>query len=265
MFWNKSKITDDELDALGDAIELTKAQKFKKEAVSIFWIIFLVLGFRSVFFEPFKIPSGSMIPTLMIGDFILVNKMAYGFKVPFSDWFSDPVYITGPDTPKRGDVIVFKYPKDPDINYIKRVVALPGDTIQVIDKVLYINDEAIPTEDFDGTQIMEDMDEKFQNINFRFFKNKTGEHTHITQIHEDNMFTANFSKVTVPEGHYFAMGDNRDFSSDSRAWGFVPFENIKGKALLVWFSLSLPFTYEDTYNFRPWRIGTMIDSAPGLD
>lgn len=256
MFWKKKKIEDN---------TMTKKEKFKKEAKSIFWIIFLVLGFRSVFFEPFKIPSGSMIPTLLIGDFILVNKFSYGFKVPFSDWFTDPTYITGPGKPLRGDVIVFKYPKDHDLNYIKRVVGLPGDTVEVVDKVLYVNDVAISSEVFDGTKIMEDMDEKYKRFNFKFFKTKTGEHTHIAQIHEDNVFTANFPKIKIPEGHYFAMGDNRDFSADSRSWGFVPFENIKGRALLVWFSLSLPFSAEESFQFRPWRIGNIIDDAPGLD
>jgi signal peptidase I len=148
MFWKKKVVTE-------EVEQLSRKEKFKKEAKSIFWIIFLVLGFRSVFFEPFKIPSGSMIPTLLIGDFILVNKFSYGFKVPFSDWFTDPVYITGPGKPERGDVIVFKYPKDENLNYIKRVVGLPGDTVQVIDKVVYINNEPIPYESFDGTKIME--------------------------------------------------------------------------------------------------------------
>lgn len=120
---------------------LSKKGKFVKELKSFVLIILSVLIFRSVLFEPFKIPSGSMIPTLLIGDFILVNKFAYGFKVPFSDWFSDPIYITGPQQPDRGDVIVFKYPKDTNLNYIKRVVGLPGDTIEVIDKVVYINNK----------------------------------------------------------------------------------------------------------------------------
>ena len=98
---------------------LSKKQKFIKEFKSITLIIVSVLAFRSTFFEPFKIPSGSMIPTLLIGDFILVNKFSYGFKVPFSDWFSDPTYISGPGKPERGDVIVFKYPENTDLNYIK--------------------------------------------------------------------------------------------------------------------------------------------------
>lgn len=262
----------EELADVQEVSENTKTKKkkkdWKKEFKSMALIVVVVLGFRSVFFEPFKIPSGSMIPTLLIGDFILVNKFAYGLKVPFSDWYSDPIYITGPDKPKRGDVIVFKYPRDPDLNYIKRVVALPGEWVQGIDKVIYVNDEPIKMEEFDGSEIMKDMDDKFQSFNFKFFKTQTGEHTHIAQIHEDNVFSANFRKQQVPEGHYFVMGDNRDFSSDSRVWGFVPFENIKGKALLVWFSMSVPMPWsepDDSFMFRPWRIGTMIDSAPGLE
>src|SRR6187399_2353651 len=104
---------------------------YVKEFRNIFFIVLIILIFRSVLFEPFKIPSGSIIPTLLVGVFILVNKTSYGFKVPFSDWFSDPVYLSGPSAPKRGDIIVFKFPKDTSINYIKRVVGVPGDRVQV--------------------------------------------------------------------------------------------------------------------------------------
>ena len=246
---------------------LTRKEKFFKEAKSLSLIVVLVLGFRSVFFEPFKIPSGSMIPTLLIGDFILVNKFSYGFKVPFSDWFTDPVYITGPDRPKRGDVIVFKYPKDHSFNYIKRVIGLPGDTVEVVDKRVYVNGEPIKAVKFDGKEIMADMDESYKRYDFSFFKSQTGDHTHAVQIHDDNAFMSHHPRLKVPKNSYFVMGDNRDFSSDSRAWGFVPFENIKGKALLVWFSFSFPAPWsptEENWAFRPWRIGTMIDDAPGL-
>jgi len=236
--------------------------KWIKETKSMILIVVAVLGFRSMFFEPFKIPSGSMIPTLLIGDFILVNKFSYGFKVPFSDWFSDPVYITGPDTPKRGDVIVFKYPQDTSLNYIKRVVGLPGDTVQVIDKVVYVNDEPLKMEEISGKDYMEDMDEKFKNFNFKFFKTITGEHTHTTQVDEDNFYNMSFAKLEVPKGHYFVMGDNRDFSADSRSWGFVPFGHIKGKAILIWFSTNIPWPWSDddtdVFTFRPWRIGNLI-------
>lgn len=233
-----------------------------KELRSIAFIIIGVLAFRSTFFEPFKIPSGSMIPTLMIGDFILVNKFSYGFKVPFSDWFSDPIYLTKPQNPKRGDVVVFKYPRDTSLNYIKRVIGLPGDTVQVIDKVVYVNDIEITTKEIAGSEIMEDMDEKFKQYNFQFYQTQTGEHSHVTQTDSDNVYMANFSQVVVPKGHFFVMGDNRDFSSDSRIWNFVPFENIKGSAKLVWFSLSFPWPWsddEETFKFRPWRIGTVIE------
>lgn len=236
-------------------------KKITREIVSIFLIIVSVLAFRSTFFEPFKIPSGSMIPTLLIGDFILVNKFSYGFKVPFSDWFSDPVYMTGPDKPKRGDVIVFKYPKDTSLNYIKRVVGLPGDTVEVRDKVVYINDKPLEMKEIDGKEIMEDMDEKFKIYNFKFFETITGKAKHISQHNMDALYSSDYYKTEIPKGHYFVMGDNRDFSADSRRWGFVPFSYIKGKAVMVWFSLNFkwPFTEsDDTFSFRPWRIGNSI-------
>ena len=258
-------MSDDQLERElyeNESVETSSTKKFFKEFKSIVLIVVTVLAFRSTFFEPFKIPSGSMIPTLLIGDFILVNKFAYGFKVPFSDWFSDPIYLTGPEKPERGDVIVFKYPKNPDLNYIKRVVGLPGDTVQIIDKVVYINDQPINVEAIDGGEIMEDMDDKFKRFNFKFFKTQTGEHEHVTQVDEDNIYMANFNKIQVPEDKYFVMGDNRDFSADSRIWKFVPFENIKGEAIMVWFSLSFPWPWsngDETFKFRPWRIGTLIE------
>ncbi|MBF0311817.1 MAG: signal peptidase I [Oligoflexia bacterium] len=237
---------------------LTTKQKIIREVKTISIIIVLVFVFRSICFEPFKIPSGSMIPTLMIGDFILVNKMAYGWKVPFSDMFSDPIYISGSKAPKRGDVIVFKYPKDPSINYIKRVIGLPGDIVEMKDKVVYINDKPISAESIDGKKYMDDMDDKFKDRNLKFFKSKTGEHAHTYQIDADDFFKSDFDKIEVPRDHYFVMGDNRDASADSRVWGFVPFNNIKGNAVLVWFSMIFPFG-ENDFKFRPWRIGQSID------
>lgn len=234
---------------------------YKSKFVEYFLIFLLVFSFRSVFFEPFKIPSGSMIPTLLIGDFILVNKFSYGFKVPFSDMYGDPVYLTNPSLPERGDVVVFKYPKDPSINYIKRVIGLPGDVIEIVDKVVYVNNQPIEMEAVDGAKIMEDMDEKYKENNLKFFKTKTGNHEHIVQIDDDNFYLSEFPRFKVPEGKFFVMGDNRDFSADSRVWGFVPFGHIKGKAILVWFSLDFPWPWEDDKPFvmRPWRIGNLIN------
>ncbi len=244
-------------------VVLTKKEKFKKEAKSISIIVVTVLIFRSVFFEPFRIPSGSMIPTLMIGDFILVNKFAYGFKVPFTDISlfgidSDPIYLFGQSTPKRGDVVVFKYPSDPSINYIKRVVGLPGDSIEIREKRVFINDAPIDQKEIDGQEIMSDMDEKFKNYNLKFYEAKTGEHSHNIQQDIDNYYKTDYEKRVIPEGKYFVMGDNRDFSYDSRFWGYVDHKLIKGEAILVWFSLIFPFG-EDSFKFRPWRIGTIIN------
>lgn len=242
---------------------LTKKQKIINEVKSITLIILSVLIFRSVFFEPFRIPSGSMIPTLMIGDFILVNKFAYGFKVPFSDFVLgdksfNPIYLFGKSEPKRGDVVVFKYPKDLSINYIKRVVGLPGDTLEIRNKIVYINDVPIEAKEFDGKEIMSDMDEKFKGYNLKFYKAKTGDHEHVIQQDNDNYYKVDFEKITIPSGNYFVMGDNRDFSYDGRYWGFVSHELIKGRAMFVWFSFILPFS-ENPVKFRPWRIGTAIN------
>jgi signal peptidase I len=251
--------------SLADSEKLTKKQKIIKEIKSIFLIILAVFTFRSVFFEPFRIPSGSMIPTLMIGDFILVNKLAYGLKVPFSDItipFTDisfdPIYITSPGEPKRGDVIVFKYPKDKSINYIKRVIGLPGDTVEIRNKIIYINGKPIEAGEFPGQKIMEDMDDKFKVYNLKFFKTTTGKHEHIIQQDNDNYFQVNLDKKTIPKNQYFVMGDNRDFSYDSRYWGTVPHEYVKGRAIFVWFSMIFPFG-EDKFKFRPWRIGKSIN------
>lgn len=241
---------------------LSKKEKIVKEIKSISLILLLVLVFRSSFFEPFRIPSGSMIPTLMIGDFILVNKFSYGMKVPFTDMnlFGknfDPIFLFGKSDPKRGDVVVFKYPKDMSINYIKRVVGVPGDTIEIRNKVVYINDVAIETTEFDGKEIMEDMDDKFKNHNLKFYKAKTGDAEHVLQMDNDNYFKVDYDKRVIPPEQFFVMGDNRDFSYDSRFWGFVPRRVIKGRALFVWFSMILPFD-ENPFKIRPHRIGTGI-------
>ncbi len=238
-------------------------KKWVREIISIFWIVFAVFAFRSSFFEPFRIPSGSMVPSLMIGDFILVNKFSYGFKVPYSDlsilginW--DPIYLFGKKHPKRGDVIVFKYPQDPSLNYIKRLIGLPGDEIQLIDKVVYVNGRPFERTQIDGTEIMADMDDKFKDYHLNFYQTKTGTHNHVIQTTNGMGHRDNISSIVVPPDHFFVMGDNRDFSADSRFWGFVPFKNVRGKALFVWFSAIFGLD-KDKGKFRYHRIGTGID------
>ncbi len=238
-------------------------KKIIKEVRSIIILVIVVFSLRSMFFEPFRIPTGSMIPTFMIGDFILVNKFAYGLKLPFSEMFTNPIFITASQEPKRGDIIVFKYPGNPDINYIKRLIGIPGDEIEIIDKVVYINDRPLIAIKFDGSEIMQDMDDKFKPYDLEFFKSETGNHKHIIQqvagVYENQ--GSNVPKFVVPPNKYFAMGDNRDFSADSRFWGFVPAENIKGRAMLVWFSFAFPdeTTAGSTFKLRWNRIGKMVD------
>lgn len=235
-----------------------------KDSLLLIAVIFAVIVFRSSFYEPFRIPSGSMIPTLMIGDFILVNKFAYGLKVPFSDLTIgesinlNPIYIFGKSNPKRGDVVVFKFPNNPNANYIKRVIGLPGDTLEMKNKVVYVNGRAITSEVISGKEIMDDMDDKFKGYNYKFLKTKTGDHEHIVQIDQDNYYKLDFQKTTIPPGKFFMMGDNRDNSYDSRGWGFVSHELIKGRAELIWFSMNLPIG-DSHFKFRPWRIFKKIN------
>lgn len=242
----------------------SRYKKIVKETKSIFLIILSVLVFRSMFFEPFRIPSGSMIPTLMIGDFILVNKFSYGLKIPFSDLALsgklnyNPIYIFGKSDPKRGDVVVFKFPNDPTVNYIKRVVGLPGDTLEIKNKIVYINGSPIIEKLFDGKEIMQDMDDHFKGYNLKFYELKTGEHTHHIQINPENFYKVDHPLTKIPAGKFFMMGDNRDYSYDSRFWGLVSHEQIKGKAFLIWFSLIFPFGDNST-KFRPGRIGIAIN------
>jgi signal peptidase I len=184
--------------------------------------------------------------------------------LPFSEWFEKPVYLTTPSHPKRGDVIVFKYPQDTSFNYIKRVVGIPGDRIQIIDKKVYVNDEQLDIEQIDGSVFMEDMDDKYAHKNFEFFRATLEERTYVYQIDPNNYYMSHTSLKVVPKDHFYEMGDNRDLSSDSRGWGYVPFHHIKGRAFMVWFSWSFPWPWQgpsetdETWKFRPWRIGDII-------
>jgi signal peptidase I len=179
--------------------------------------------------------------------------MAVGEKINLN-----PIYLTGQSNPERGDVVVFKYPKEPSINYIKRVIGLPGDTLEIKNRVVYINDRPISSTEIDGKVIMDDMDDKFRGYNLKFFKTETGKHTHLVQFDHDNVYKVDHQKTIIPPGKFFMMGDNRDFSYDSRYWGFVSKEQIRGKALMIWFSFIFPFG-ENRMRFRPNRIGSAIN------
>ena len=205
---------------------------------SFFPVIGLVLLLRSFLVEPFRIPSGSMIPTLLIGDFILVNKFAFGLRDPV---LHHKFWQNG--EPQHGDVVVFRWPVDQTKDFIKRIVGLPGDRITYRSKTLYINGEAAKLE---GNGVF---DTPAGSI-YRFTENLAGvEHTII--VNPDR--SSDDFEFTVPEGQYFAMGDNRDGSLDSRGWGTVPEKNLVGRAFLIWMSWDAENT---TINFS--RIGKRI-------
>ncbi len=212
-------------------------------SVSFFPVILIVFLLRSFLVEPFKIPSSSMVPTLLVGDFILVNKFTYGVRLPV---VNRKVIDLG--SPQRGDVMVFRYPEDPSLDYIKRVVGLPGDKIEYRGKRLTINGTPVPVRQIDDYLSRERM--QFS----RRYIETLGRVEHEILLDEDAPalmaparpfpFSSNCNyntsglTCTVPPGHYFMMGDNRDNSSDSRVWGFVPDENIVGKAFFIWLNLN---------------------------
>ena len=210
-------------------------------ARAFFPVIVVVFLIRSFWVEPFKIPSGSMKPTLLVGDFILVNKYTYGIRLPV---LNRKVIEVGPV--RRGDVVVFRYPADASVDYIKRVVGLPGDKVAYRGKRLTINGEAVVVQ---GTGFYTDAELNF--LRLPTFLEKLGEKNHQMMIvpaqppvdlaqvrqfaHRGNCeYNDDGFGCTVPAGHYFMMGDNRDQSSDSRYWGFVPDDHVKGRAFLVW-------------------------------
>ena len=245
-------------------------QGFVESLVSLAFALLVVFMIRSSVFESFKIPSGSMIPTLAIGDYIFVNKFAYGVKIPFTDSLLDsPIYVFHRDPPKRGDVIVFRFPKDESIYFIKRVIGLPGDSIEVRDKVLYINGNPVPRDPMSTAQqgeivaggVLNDPQYTVTNPDFFIEHLERADHSrvdHMMVLDKNNSMGRNFGPVTVPADSLFCMGDNRDVSNDSRYWGFVPMRNVAGRATFVWFSFWMVSLSDMQVYFHPARIGTAI-------
>ena len=213
--------------------------------------VLLAFVIRSFLIEPYKIPSKSMVPTLLVGDHIFVNKFIYGLRIP-----GTKKWLCKFNEPKRGEVIVFIYPEDEKLDFIKRVVGLPGDHIRVHEGKLFVNDEEVLEKEVPVLgvepqdrrqlrlgQIDEEVPSSLKKIGFsRGFEDydieieKLGRVTHLIQRSREMPNNEEYNAV-VPPDHYFVMGDNRDQSADSRVWGFVPRENLKGKALFIWLSL----------------------------
>ena len=209
-----------------EAARARKEPAVVEYARAFFPVILIVFLIRSFLVEPFRIPSESMLPTLHVGDFILVNKFSYGVRLPVAN-----LKLIDGGSPKRGDVMVFRFPGNPSINYIKRVVGIPGDRILYKDKMLYINGS--PVEQVDGRPYFFASGSSAQGEALRVTENLGGvKHDILTT----NRLDRALPEIVVPEGSYFAMGDNRDHSNDSRYWGFVPDQNLVGKAFLIWFS-----------------------------
>ncbi|MCC8394970.1 signal peptidase I [Paraburkholderia sp. MMS20-SJTR3] len=210
---------------------------------SFFPVILVVFVVRSFVVEPFKIPSGSMVPTLLVGDFILVNKFEYGLRLPITN-----TRITEGRPVRRGDVVVFRYPKDESVDYIKRVIGLPGDVVEYQDKRLTINGKLVPQ-----TPLPDYLDEERLGYAKQFMEEIDGRKNAILNNpavppfivgaedfpYRDNCtYNARGVICKVPPGNYFMMGDNRDNSADSRYWGFAPDRNIVGRAFFIWMNFS---------------------------
>lgn len=209
---------------------------------SLFPVFLIVLVLRSFVLEPFKIPSGSMYPTLQIGDFIVVNKFSYGVKLPVTQEKIIPISL-----PKRGDVVVFKYPNDPSVDYIKRVIGLPGDEIAYIGKTVFVNGSPLSQKSIgkyvgtgSATNMTGVMEVEETTLSGRTYR----------VMIDSERTNRDMSTLNVPAGEYFMMGDNRDYSNDSRFWGTVPEKNLKGKAFGIWMN------WDEDFEFG--RIGTGI-------
>jgi len=206
-------------------------------AHSFFPVLLIVLLLRSFLVEPFRIPSGSMMPTLLVGDFILVNKYTYGIRLPVLH-----TKVVELSEPRRGDIVVFRYPNDPSVDYIKRVVGLPGDRVAYYNKHLYINGKPVALKPL-GRYVGTGDNQRYNGS--LMYEETLGQVKHRILIMEGRPSVE--GEYVVPQGHYFVMGDNRDNSNDSRYWGPVPEANLVGRAFFIWM------------HWEPGNLGVVFD------
>lgn len=267
---SNNNLPPENLNKLNRDLDRTSGKKgfFRETAEALITAIALAFFIRSFIVEPYKIPSKSMVPSLLVGDHIFVNKFAYGLRIPMTK-----KWIANFADPKRGEVIIFIYPVDNKLDFVKRVVGLPGDHIQVKEGKVFVNGTEMTLKDIEITGVdpkdrralliphaqADEIPGDLQKLPYyRGFENyqikveKLGNKEHLMQksllLPNDEDFD-----TIVPPGHYFVMGDNRDQSADSRVWGFVPRENLKGRAMFIWLSLD-----SDLGGIRYKRFGKKI-------
>jgi signal peptidase I len=226
---------------------MEEEKNFKKNLrenwLPLIYLIVGLLALRWTIVEPYVVPTGSMEPTLKPGDRLYALKCAYDVRLPFTDFVLFKVKPV-----KRGDVILFRYPKDPSVTYVKRAVGVAGDTVEMREGVVYVNNQEVVKNPTDDRTVMYDIERETDKT---LFVENLNNVRHYVILDNEMPFKRNFGPVTVPPGYLFASGDNRDNSSDSRVWGFVPEENLKGEAMFIWYS---------SKDWRPRfeRIGTLI-------
>ena len=254
MFFAKAR-KEAVLQNIGD-MQLSK--KARKEAFraplladyarSLFWVFLLVFLLRSFVIEPFRVPTGSMLPTIQLNDYLFVSKLSYGVRLPFTN---KTIIQTG--HPERGDVMVFHYPVYPHVDFIKTVIGIPGDHITYKNQQLYVNGKLV-AKTYLKTAIEPD-NQNLGNTVVKVYQETLGTHKH-TIYNTPGQEGISFTNLIVPKGEYFVMGDNRNNSDDSRYWGFVPAKNIVGKALFVWFSWNSNVPWTKFWHKVRWsRIG----------
>lgn len=208
----------------------TEKKRSLANSLPLIYLITALLALRWTIVEPYVVPTGSMEPTLKTGDRLYASKCAYDVRFPFTE---SVLFRTG--EVKRGDVILFRAPRDPSVTYVKRAVGIPGDKLEFREGVLFVNGQQIAKDIYPTRDLMYDIEHEGRKR--LYVENLTGKrHYVILDSYFDSAPSRSLVEITVPTGHYFAVGDNRDNSYDSRAWGFVPEENLKGKALFIWYS-----------------------------